>query len=76
MSTISAPMVARINDQAPAPAVGEYEREATARAAAQAGMSVAAWIAHTDRLEAAARAHRVADRLMRETPQYRGEDAA
>lgn len=51
-------------------------REATARAAAKAGMTVEAWIAHTDRLEAAHNARRSTEQMMQQVPRYRDEDAA
>jgi hypothetical protein len=51
-------------------------REATARAAAKAGMTVEAWIAHTDRLEAAHNARRRTEQMMQQVPRYRDEDAA
>lgn len=62
MSTNIAPMVARTNDPM---------RDATARAAAKAGMTVEAWIAHTDRLAAAEKRRRGVDRMMRQVPRYR-----
>ena len=52
------------------------QQEATARAAAKAGMTVEAWIEHTDRLEAAENARRNTDRFMRQVPRYRDEEAA
>ncbi|WP_336647567.1 hypothetical protein [Microbacterium sp. MMO-10] len=50
-------------------------RDAMARAAAKAGMTVEAWIAHTDRIEAAERSRRIVDRTMRQAPRYRGAAA-
>ncbi|OJU41786.1 MAG: hypothetical protein BGN97_03505 [Microbacterium sp. 69-10] len=50
-------------------------REATARAAAKAGMTVEAWIAHTDQIEAAENHRRRIEQTMRQVPRYR-EDAA
>lgn len=67
MSTNLAPMVAHSTDPM---------REATARAAAKAGMTVEAWIAHTDQLEAAEKNRRGTDRMMRQVPRYRGGEAA
>lgn len=66
VSTNLAPMRAHTNDPM---------REATARAAARAGMTVEAWIAHTDQLEAAETHRRVVEQTMRQVPRYR-EDAA
>lgn len=51
-------------------------RDAVARAAAKAGMSLEAWIERTDRIEAAENGHRRADRMMRQIPRYRNEVAA
>ncbi|MEV4737140.1 MULTISPECIES: hypothetical protein [unclassified Microbacterium] len=51
-------------------------REATARAAARAGMTVEAWVAHTDRIEAADNHRRRTEQLMQQVPRYRDEDAA
>lgn len=62
MSTNLAPMVAHSTDPM---------REATARAAAKAGMTVEAWIAHTDQIEAAEHHRRVVDQTMRQVPRYR-----
>lgn len=67
MSTTFAPTVAHSTDPM---------REATARAAARAGMTVEQWIAYTDRLEARENARRVTDQMMRQVPRYRDEDAA
>lgn len=67
MATTLAPMVARTTDPM---------REATARAAARAGMTVEAWIEHTDRLERSEKRFRSIDKTMRAVPQYRNEDAA
>ncbi len=51
-------------------------REATARAAAKAGMTVEAWIAHTDEIEARENNRRFTEHVMRQTPRYRDEEAA
>lgn len=67
MSTNLAPMRAHTNDPM---------REATARAAAKAGMSLEAWISHTDQLEAAENHRREIEQTMRQIPRYRDEDAA
>ncbi|CAN7263427.1 hypothetical protein LJR186_001185 [Microbacterium foliorum] len=67
MSTTFAPTMALSNDPM---------REATARAAAKAGMSVDAWIAHTDEIEARENSRRVTEQMMRQTPRYRDEEAA
>lgn len=53
-----------------------YVREATARAAAKAGMTVEAWIAHTDRLEQRENRRRHIDKTMRRVPSYRDEEEA
>ena len=53
----------------------DYEREATARAAAKAGMTVEAWIRYTNKLERGARHLRIIDSEMRQTPRYRGAAA-
>lgn len=66
-TTTFAPTVAHMTDPM---------REATARAAAKAGMTVDAWIAHTDRLERREKSRRATDRMMRQVPQYREGDAA
>ncbi|WP_292698059.1 hypothetical protein [Microbacterium sp. 69-10] len=66
MSTNLAPMAAHSTDPM---------REATARAAAKAGMTVEAWIAHTDQIEAAENHRRRIEQTMRQVPRYR-EDAA
>lgn len=50
--------------------------EATARAAAKAGMTVEQWIAHTDQIEARHTNRRRVEQMMQQAPRYRGEDAA
>ncbi|WP_417556113.1 hypothetical protein [Microbacterium sp.] len=65
MSTTFAPTMAHSTDPM---------REATARAAAKAGMTVEAWIRHTDRLEARENRRRRIDQTMRQAPRYRDED--
>lgn len=67
MATNLAPMRAQNTDPHP---------EATARAAAKANMTVEAWIAHTDQIEAAEKSRRRTANLMRQIPRYRDEDAA
>ncbi len=67
VSTNLAPTVAHTTDPM---------REATARAAAKAGMTVEAWIAHTDQLEARENHRRRIEQTMRQVPRYRDEDAA
>lgn len=67
MSTNLAPMVARTTDPM---------REAVARAAAKAGMTVDAWIARTDQLEEADNSRRRTDQMMRQVPRYRDGVAA
>ncbi|WP_144795737.1 hypothetical protein [Microbacterium paludicola] len=67
MSTNLAPMVAHSTDPM---------REATARAAAKAGMTVEAWIAHTDRLEKQHKRFRHIDSTMRRVPTFRDREEA
>lgn len=67
VSTNLAPMVAHSTDPM---------REATARAAAKAGMTVEAWIEHTDRIERRENRRTQVDRMMRQVPRYREGDAA
>jgi len=67
VSTNLAPMVARTTDPM---------REAVARAAAKAGMTVDAWIARTDQLEEADNSRRRTDQMMRQVPRYRDGVAA
>lgn len=67
MSTNLAPMMAHISDPM---------REATARAAAKAGMTVEAWIAHTDALERSEKRFRHIDKTMRRVPSYRDQEEA
>lgn len=66
-TTTYAPMTAHSTDPM---------REATARAAARAGMTVEAWIEHTDRIERGEKRRRVIDQTMRQVPRYRNEGAA
>lgn len=67
VSTTYAPMTAHTSDPM---------REATARAAHKAGMTVEAWIEHTDRIERSEKRRRVIEQTMRQVPRYRNEDAA
>lgn len=67
MTTTTAPMTALNTDPM---------LEATARAAAKAGMTVEAWIAHTDQIEARENGRRRIDHTMRQVPRYRNGAAA
>jgi hypothetical protein len=66
-TTTYAPMTAHTSDPM---------REATARAAAKAGMTVEAWIEFTDQIEAGEKIRRGIEQTMRQVPRYRDEDAA
>lgn len=67
MATKFAPTMAHTSDPM---------REATARAAAQAGMTVEAWIEYTTAIEEGFKRLRSIDKQMRQVPRYRDEDAS
>lgn len=73
MATTFAPTTAHNIDATPAHlTVGDYELEATARAARKARMTVDEWLRYTSRLEEREESRRASEVEMRQVPRYRG----